>query len=130
MASMSKVSAKTRWQANGKRGKESKTDTGAPPADLLPPSTHMLQQHTLLMPSSASRNFWRQPWKMYEPRTWRRYRWRRIRRRMVVGYAANTCVHPIQLLAALSRRHHMMAYTDPRLVAVTTSCRHHVRAEQ
>ena len=48
-------------------------------------------QRALLMPSRASRNFCRHPWKMYDARTWRKYRCLRIRRRMVVGYAANTC---------------------------------------
>ncbi len=83
--------------------------------------------HTLLMPSSASKNFWRQPWKMYDARTWCRYRCRRIRLRMVVGYAANTCEHTTHFQAALSFRgagHRNRASMDPRMAVVATRRRH------
>ena len=42
-------------------------------------------------PSRASMNFWRTPLNRYAVRTCRRYRCRRIRRRMVVGKITKTC---------------------------------------
>ena len=57
-----------------------------------------MKSSILATPRMASMNFWRTPLNRYAMRTCLRYRWRKMRLRMVVGNMTKTCIGSHDLL--------------------------------